>query len=454
MKKLMWFLLALLMFTGAAMAEGVYEYEVVDGEAVIIKYRGEEGDITIPATLDGYPVTKIGSSAFAFIRIGHLYIPDGVTEIAEEAFRNTGARSVRLPEGLEVIRSHAFYATNFESVVLPDSLKRLEIMAFSGNKKLTALHLPDHMEYVEKGPVSVGVPVYCSVGSQTASHMGDIQFRDTQHAGMVFSWPAGSGLTVCDYTGDDAVVRVPEGVVALAPGAFEGAENVQSFVLPDTLKTIGYGAFSMCFSLKSISIPSSVHSIGEAAFGLCTSLTEFTLPATVKQIGNGLLQDCSSLRKVNLPEGMTQIPYSFFDCCSGLESVNIPSTVTAIGDYAFMACRALKSITIPATVTQIGSDAFHDASPVIRCYRGSAADAFAGSHGLTVEYIAPPRIPGDANDDGAADLFDALIVLQYDAGWDVSVNESNADVNADGFADLFDALLILQYDAGWDVELK
>ena len=64
------------------------------------------------------------------------------------------------------------------------------------------------------------------------------------------------------------------------------------------------------------------------------------------------------------------------------------------------------------------------------------------------------RVPGDANEDGFVDIFDALLVLQYDAGWDVQINTSNGDVNADGIADIFDALLLLQYDAGWDVVLQ
>lgn len=64
------------------------------------------------------------------------------------------------------------------------------------------------------------------------------------------------------------------------------------------------------------------------------------------------------------------------------------------------------------------------------------------------------RVPGDANEDEFVDIFDALLVLQYDAGWDVQINTSNGDVNADGIADIFDALLLLQYDAGWDVVLQ
>ena len=63
------------------------------------------------------------------------------------------------------------------------------------------------------------------------------------------------------------------------------------------------------------------------------------------------------------------------------------------------------------------------------------------------------RLPGDANEDGLVDIFDALLILQYDVGWDVTINTANADVNASGTVDIFDALLILQYDVGWDVAL-
>ena len=64
------------------------------------------------------------------------------------------------------------------------------------------------------------------------------------------------------------------------------------------------------------------------------------------------------------------------------------------------------------------------------------------------------RIPGDVNDDGRVDIHDALLVFQYDAGWNVTINQRNADVNEDGRIDTSDALLILQYSAGEKVVLK
>lgn len=69
-------------------------------------------------------------------------------------------------------------------------------------------------------------------------------------------------------------------------------------------------------------------------------------------------------------------------------------------------------------------------------------------------YDADARIPGDANEDEKVDIHDALLILQYRAGWNLSINGRAADVNADNSVTLEDAILIFQHGAGLDVELK
>jgi hypothetical protein len=50
-----------------AETEGDYEYYVLDdGTAEITKYKGKGGDIAIPSSLGGYPVTSIGYDAFSY----------------------------------------------------------------------------------------------------------------------------------------------------------------------------------------------------------------------------------------------------------------------------------------------------------------------------------------------------------------------------------------------------
>lgn len=60
---------------------------------------------------------------------------------------------------------------------------------------------------------------------------------------------------------------------------------------------------------------------------------------------------------------------------------------------------------------------------------------------------------GDVNDDGEVDLLDEMLLSQYNAKWDVALNELNADVNGDGEIDMLDEMLLSQYNAKWDVTL-
>ena len=60
---------------------------------------------------------------------------------------------------------------------------------------------------------------------------------------------------------------------------------------------------------------------------------------------------------------------------------------------------------------------------------------------------------GDVNGDLHVNEQDANLLLQYTAGWDVTIQTVTADVNGDGVINGNDATLLLQYAAGWDVTL-
>lgn len=61
------------------------------------------------------------------------------------------------------------------------------------------------------------------------------------------------------------------------------------------------------------------------------------------------------------------------------------------------------------------------------------------------------HVPGDVNGDLATNMKDVVLLMQYVAKWDVSVNEASLDVNADGSVNMKDVVLLMQYVAKWDV---
>ena len=62
---------------------------------------------------------------------------------------------------------------------------------------------------------------------------------------------------------------------------------------------------------------------------------------------------------------------------------------------------------------------------------------------LTAHFKEVPN--GDADANSEIDVYDALRILQYLAGWDVEIDTFNADANADGIVTIDDALLTLEY---------
>lgn len=62
-------------------------------------------------------------------------------------------------------------------------------------------------------------------------------------------------------------------------------------------------------------------------------------------------------------------------------------------------------------------------------------------------------VPGDINGDGILNNKDVTRLMQYFAGWNVTVNTPALDVNNDGSTNNKDVTRLMQYLAGWNVEI-
>ena len=87
-----------------------FDFSVTSGKVTITGYRGKGGDVIVPDTIDGRPVTTIGDWAFAGCTgLTSITLPNSVTTIKVWAFsRCTGLTSVNIPEGCS-IGNDAFY---------------------------------------------------------------------------------------------------------------------------------------------------------------------------------------------------------------------------------------------------------------------------------------------------------------------------------------------------------
>ena len=256
-----------------------FTYTVSDGEATITDYTGSATDLTIPSTLDGYPVTSIGDWAFAWCvsRPTSVAIPDSVTSIGDWAFA---------------------YCEVLPSVAIPDSVTSIGDYAFSDCYSLTSVAIPDSVT---------------SIGNYAFNYCTSLAGIWVSEGNAYYSSDAQGVLFNKDKT-----------ELIQAPGTING-----SYVIPDSVTSIGEYAFEFCEALTSVTIGGSVTSIGDYAFCHCYFLTSVTIPDSVTTIGEGAFYNCEALI-----------------------SVTIGNSVTTIGDYAFSECCCLTDVYYAGTQEQ------------------------------------------------------------------------------------------------------
>lgn len=160
---------------------GIY-YEIYNDEVSI---SGADGDIktaNIPKSIDGYPVTSIGISAF----VGHsslssVTIPDSVTSIGGEAFS---------------------YCTGLKSITIPDSVTSIGASAFSACIRMTGVTIGN-------GVTKIGEAAFCGCIELTRATIGN-------------------------------------SVTSIGTDAFIGCSKLTKITIPNSVTRIGRNAFSGC----------------------------------------------------------------------------------------------------------------------------------------------------------------------------------------------------------------
>lgn len=199
-------------------ANGFY-YKVVNNEATITGiYRG--GDITVPKTLGGYPVTSIkhiNDSYEAFAT--SIVIPDSVTWIGEYAFEGSPyLTSVTLPNSITYIPRSAFNCCySLKSIVIPSSVKWIDEYAFEYCESLTSVTLQEGLRTINEHAF------------QNCTGLKSIIFPDSLDFVGVF--------------------------------AFANCKSLTSVTFSKPVST--YGVFLNCTSLKSLIIPNDWNYISD-----------------------------------------------------------------------------------------------------------------------------------------------------------------------------------------------
>ncbi len=320
MKRFLKSLFALLLVLPTA-APACFTYTTNNGTITITGYTGPGGDVRIPGTTNGLPVTSIGLWAFAYCSsVTNVTIPSSVTSI--------GAR--------------AFYACS--------SLATLTVDAHN--------------------------PVYSSAAG--------VLFKNSQTTLVQYPMAKLGGYTIPSSVtsiGDNAFsacgyltnVTIGSNVTSIGSYAFYACGNLASVTLREGVTGIGRGAFHSC-GLTSITIPGSATSIGDIAFEGCIGLTNVAIPNSVTNIGYYAFCYCTSLPHITIPDSVASIGVHAFDSCCSLTNVTLGTNVTTISDNAFANCTSLAGVYFQGSAPAgVGTGAFLAADKATVYYSPGAA---------------------------------------------------------------------------------
>lgn len=246
-----------------------------------------QGDYTYHVHEDGTAEITAYTGSEKSLRVPEQLGGHPVTAIGYAAFQgNRKLTAVMLPDSLTTIHASAFAdCANLTAIQLPEGLLRLEGEAFSGCRNLVVVALPMSLETIVDNPFA-GIDPTISVPK------GHPRFAVVE--GVLFDVP------------DRRLVHFPIG------------NHITEYVVPEDILEIGGGAFWHHPTICAVSLPQGLLSIGNYAFHSCEWLEYLVLPEGLQTIGVGAFFDCVSLEEVWLPLSLQWI---------GMDAFNYPTTV-------------------------------------------------------------------------------------------------------------------------------
>ena len=358
MKRILWMLLALavlLCATAALAEEPQWSYD--SGNMYLELEGNPNGDVTVPAEVDGYAVNAIESSMFnSNHEITSLTMPETLRAIQNGAICwMDGLTSVTLNDGLEYIGNNFQNCPSLTSLTIPASVRIMDgaIGSCADLKEIRfegacPLFLntdwcfdwlsEDYVIYVPDDQLDAYAAALAEVNG-AAEHLQ----------------PSGKNAALPEETGEDWFTFDP------ATGAITGYREYHAWLeIPATIggvavKSIDAEAFVSDYSVYGIVFPEGLERIEDGAFRAASNLAYVKFPSTLNSIANGAFFN-AQIGLIDWSEGLEEIGAHAFQY-GGQAVLELPSTLRTIGESAFESAWC-QEVYLGGNVESIGARAF------------------------------------------------------------------------------------------------
>ena len=354
-----------------------------ENKAIIVACSTTSTNITLPTTLSGYEVTRVGYrgmancttltsvtipsniialdlySFYGCNNITTVTIPATCTHVGDYAFMNcTNLHSVTIAEGVLYVGDSSFYGcTSLAEIVIPDSCTYLGKYAFYGCTSLETASIgilvPDVNEYTFYNCNSLA-SVVLGISVET---IGDYAFYNNAITRVTTPTTLKSiGNYAYENCNDLTKVTLRNGFETIGDGAFKDSSSLNSINIVSSIKEIGSYAFYGCSSLTSTTIPTLVSEINDYTYAYCTSLTTVTVNGSIMRIGNKAFYR-DALTSFDFGNVLQTIGYDAF-AYNQMSSIVLPDSINYLGEQAFDKCNNLADISLPDDIAFVGVYAF------------------------------------------------------------------------------------------------
>ena len=478
--------------------ESLIEVVIPDGVTKILNsmFSGcsNLANVTIPAS-----VTSIRAYAFAGCKsLTNLTLPNKLKSIEMRSFDScTSLVSITIPDGVSVIDGWAFNGcSGLKEVTIPDSVTEIKVAAFYGSASLEDVYYAGSQ--TEWQNIKFGEDVGLS---KVAIHFGVVDPSPTTtptptptptshtHAwdSGVVTTPAKPGkegvmtytCTVCKETRTETIPALPViYTVSYDANGGTGAPAAQSkthgtaLTLSSTKPTrTGYTFLGWAASKTATSAqyqPGGSYTANAAVTLYAVWKENAPTYATTLTVSSATASQGKEVSlNVSLAGNPGIIGINFQITYDKTRLKLIGYTDGAMKDWSVGIGESEKAIWIDEAADVINGNILTlkfqvlDNAPdglaevTVTGFKAAALDESAVKANIVAGGVTvTSRIPGDVNDDGEVDIFDCVRLKKYLAGFNVTINASNADVNGDGEVDIFDCVRLKKYLAGMSVELK